>query len=310
MPGSRLRHQESRRTAITPQSAHASSRQKEPVDLPNNMELLLQQFGEVIQTPALPWPSAYPQLFVRKLREPIDATPLALAHLWPPAIQRSTLVRRYEYLLGRLAAASLLAQLGVPTPKCWVGQQDRRPLWPQGIAASISHTDTLLIVSAGPCTEEIEAIGVDIERASIDEETSSALHLCFTANEMQRLHAMESGLVIGFSAKEALFKCLSHESNGYFDFLDVEIIDVDVCANTLSVRLLTNLSARLQRGMILSIAHRLIDDHVWTGALWGPRSNKEEPNPQAFRLAQREAMPLHATGPRIPAHPYQSSLLN
>ena len=77
-------------------------------------------------------------------------------------------------------------------------------------------------------------------------------------------------------------------------------------ANTLGAKLLTNLSARLQRGMTLSIAHRMMDEHVWTGALRGPRLNKEEPNPEAFRLAQREAMPLHATGPRIPAHPYQS----
>ena len=54
------------------------------------------------------------------------------------------------------------------------------------------------------------------------------------------------------------------------------------------------------------IAHRLMDDHVWAGAFWGPQLNKEEPNHQTFRLAQREAMPSHATGPRIPAHPYQS----
>lgn len=229
---------------------------------------LLLQLGEVIEAPPLPWPTAYPHLFVRRRAEQIDTAQATLVHLWPEAIQRSVPSRRYEYLLGRLAAAALLARLGVPTDHRWVGQEGRRPLWPQSVAGAISHTDELLVVTAGRRTAKIDAVGVDVERLSLDPEAAASLRMCFTANEMRRLNAIEHGPVTGFSAKEALFKCLSNEAGRYFDFLDAEIIGVDPVGRELQVQLLIDLSSSLPRGTILRAAYQRLDGHVWTGVAW------------------------------------------
>lgn len=229
---------------------------------------LLSQLGDVIDPPTLPWPAAYPHLFVRKRSDRIEIAQGALVHLWPEAIRRSVPPRRYEYILGRLAAATLLARLGLTVSNCWVGQEKSRPMWPKNVVGAISHTDELLVVTAGFRTGMVEAVGIDVELLPLNAATAESLCICFTTDELNRLARIEHGSITGFSAKEALFKCLSSEAGRYFDFLDVEIVGVDPVRRELQLRLLVDLSPRLPRGTTLRAAYQRHMGHVWTGVVW------------------------------------------
>lgn len=232
---------------------------------------LLLLFADVIEAPPLPWPTTFPYVFVRKRLECIDAAQSTLVHLWPEAVRRSVPSRRYEYLVGRLAAATILRELGVPAHSRWVGQVGRRPLWPQNVRGAIAHTNELLVVTAGRRSDCIDAVGIDLESLSLDTDSAQALRLCFTAREMEHLSAIDHGLVTGFSAKEALFKCLSEEAGRYFDFLDTEIVAVNPATQELQLELLVGLSPRLPRGTILRAVYQRLDGHVWTGVTWQNR---------------------------------------
>jgi 4'-phosphopantetheinyl transferase EntD len=133
---------------------------------------------------------------------------------------------------------------------------------------SIAHTDELLVVTAGLRSPRLDALGVDLERLPLTADAADAMHLCLTAREVDRLMCVEDGLVTGFSAKEALFKCLSAEAGRYFDFLEAEIVDVDPVSQELRLQLLVDLSPRLPRGKALRVAWRRLEGHVWTGVVW------------------------------------------
>ncbi len=229
---------------------------------------LLPWLGQVLESPVLPWPADCPHMFVRKRAERIDAAQSTLVHLWPESIRRSQPARRYEYLLGRLGAAVLLGRLGVPEKDQWVGQEGRRPLWPRSMVGAIAHTEELLAITVGFRSARLDSLGVDLERVSLDPEAVEALRLCFTARELERLQTIEDGPVTGFSAKEALFKCLSAEAGRYFDFLEAEIVAVDPVEQELRLQLLVGLSPRLPRGTTLSASYRRLDSHVWAGVVW------------------------------------------
>jgi 4'-phosphopantetheinyl transferase EntD len=231
----------------------------------NDPQARLFQLAEAMASPQLPWPSTHPHLFVRKRADQVAAAQECQAHLWPEAIRRSVPARRYEYVLGRLAAASLLADLGIASEDRWVRSESRQPIWPPGVVGAISHTDELVAVTVGPASERIRAVGIDIELLPGQWPVAGDLDLCFNAHEAGRLAAIGHGLLVGFSAKESLFKCLAAEVGRYFDFLEVEIVAVDLVAQQVEMRLMTDLSLRLPQGTVFSASYRFACGHVWTG---------------------------------------------
>src|SRR5437867_13394741 len=69
--------------------------------------------------------------------------------------------RLREYCAGRLCARRALAELGISGHSLRHGQ-DRRPVWPQGVVGSITHTDSFcaaVVARKGP----LRAIGLDAE---------------------------------------------------------------------------------------------------------------------------------------------------
>jgi enterobactin synthetase component D len=225
----------------------------------------LLQLAEAIEPPELPWPSTHPHLLVRKRADRIAAAQACHTQLWSEAIHRSVPARRYEYVLGRLAVASLLANLGVAPEERWLRSESRRPIWPAGVVGAISHTNEMVAVTVGPANERIRAVGIDIELLTGQSPLAGSFDQCFTAQEAAQLAFIEQGLLVGFSAKESLFKCLAAEVGRYFDFLEVEVVAVDCAVQQIEMRLLTDLSVRLRKGMTFYAGYRFAHAHVWTG---------------------------------------------
>jgi len=142
------------------------------------------------------------------LTAPVDEA--AVAELSPreaQAVARAADKRRREFATGRLLAREALARLGVRGFDL-INDEDRAPVWPQGIAGTITHCDTRAVVAVG-WRSEVGTFGADLEhRAGL------ARHLwdmTMLPEEVAFLDAQpeadrERWALILFSAKEALYK--------------------------------------------------------------------------------------------------------
>ncbi|MFV0244050.1 MAG: 4'-phosphopantetheinyl transferase [Qingshengfaniella sp.] len=134
--------------------------------------------------------------------------------------------RRAEFLTGRYLAAGALHDLTGRAELVGIGPH-RGPVWPKGIAGSISHSDTVCVVQVGDQVT-VQAIGIDIEPLSTNlvdfAETvrcpeDAACDAFFDAAGLDPLLA-------SFSLKEAFFKAYFPHTKHFCDFLDVGLAPV------------------------------------------------------------------------------------
>ncbi|CAN7590156.1 4'-phosphopantetheinyl transferase superfamily protein [Variovorax paradoxus] len=225
----------------------------------------LLHLAKLIESPDLPWVDLR-QIALVKRPDRIDA---ARALYCGPEIERAIPARQYEFIVGRLAAESLLAELGLSASQRWVPSKARRPVWPAGVLGSVSHSEKIVCVAIGPRMQALQSIGIDVEYLIQSPETIKAIEMCFRKDELQLLASVKHGALIGFSAKEALFKCLNPLFDKYFDFLDAKVASIDVSNQTFEIELLIALSPQLAKSTIIPGHYRLFAEHVWTGILWG-----------------------------------------
>ena len=115
--------------------------------------------------------------------------------------------RRREFAAGRTCARAALAQMGLATPAL-LRAPNGAPLWPPGVAGSITHTQGYACAGGG-ASYSFAAMGVDAERVGgVGDELLPRL---FDDQERARLMAMMAedrriAATLGFSAKEACFK--------------------------------------------------------------------------------------------------------
>lgn len=139
-------------------------------------------------------------------------------------VERAIPKRVAEFAAGRSCAGRALEELSVSGFHLRVGAS-REPVWPPGIAGSITHT-------AGFCgavaarKSLFSSLGIDAERE--DAVTRPLLKWVTGAAEQQQLEtrnksdAVKHATLI-FSAKEAFFKCQFPLTRQWVDFLDVSV---------------------------------------------------------------------------------------
>jgi 4'-phosphopantetheinyl transferase EntD len=160
-----------------------------------------------------------PGALAAEMREPGDPKVL-----WPEERQHfGTAVEKrvQEFAAGRMCARRLLAEFGIMNFPIKVAD-DRRPLWPDSLVGSITHT-------AGFCAaviarkETLSAVGIDSEiTGSVREELWRGI--C-TPSETAWLRSLPrpeqtAAATLIFSAKEAFYKCqypLVHERLNFHD---------------------------------------------------------------------------------------------
>lgn len=139
----------------------------------------------------------------------------------PDDLAQAVAKRKSEFLAGRICAALALRAAGQPVH---VGRNGRAPVWPPGVAGSISHSNSRAIAVISLIHP---AIGVDCETIMTD---ALALKLrgeiISPAEAELRPQAMSfsSFLTVVFSGKEAVYKALSPQLETIPAFLDVTLV--------------------------------------------------------------------------------------
>jgi 4'-phosphopantetheinyl transferase EntD len=135
-------------------------------------------------------------------------------------VAQSAPKRRRDFALGRACARAALAGLGHGEAVIAKGD-DGAPLWPSGIAGSITHTDGYAAALVG---NRFAGIGIDAER--VGGVTPDLWPRLFTSAEQERLRAEADPLraaTLLFSAKEASYKAWALKGALAFREIDVTL---------------------------------------------------------------------------------------
>jgi 4'-phosphopantetheinyl transferase EntD len=168
------------------------------------------------------------------------------------AVRRAVPQRRREFAAGRLCARRALAQLGLIDVVIPAGP-DREPLWPEGIAGSITHTDAACVVVTAR-RNEVRSVGVDAEP---DEPLPHDLdELTCTPAERRRLaaypHSARRRLArLIFSAKECFYKLQYPLTHRFLDFQDAQV-DPDTASGRFNVALLRDAGDGFPAGSVFA----------------------------------------------------------
>lgn len=131
--------------------------------------------------------------------------------------------RQAEFAAGRAAARAALTALGLPQIAIPV-TESRAPLWPPGIAGSISHADGIAMAVLAP-KRQCTAIGLDIEP---DGPFPDDLLDSVTLPEERRWLALQPdpkrAARLIFTAKEAAYKCQFPVSRSLIGFEALQIL--------------------------------------------------------------------------------------
>lgn len=153
-----------------------------------------------------------------------DAAVAALSDAEAAAIPRARDKRRREYATGRmLAREGLERHFGVRDFDLLDGE-DRAPIWPEGVAGSISHCDTRAWVALAP--REYGTVGIDGEhRRELKRELWRHTML---PREIEALEALDASVrgrraLAQFSAKEALYKAQYPRSERFMGFMALHV---------------------------------------------------------------------------------------
>ena len=141
----------------------------------------------------------------------------------PDALQSAVPKRRSEFLAGRFCAAHALRAAGLPQT---VGLMGRVPVWPQGAAGSISHSDNRAVAVV---SRDYAGLGVDIEPLMTPAQAQEIQSLILTPAEIALRPAslgFAAFLTLIFSAKESFYKALSAQLSQMPGFLDVTILEI------------------------------------------------------------------------------------
>lgn len=152
------------------------------------------------------------------------------------AVSTASPHRRQEFRAGRAAARAALAVVGRPGAVLPRGA-DRRPVWPSGFVGSISHCPGFCGAAAAS-TRDFAGVGFDAEaRRRVGPHLHAAVCTEDERAWMARAGGDDEMATLIFSAKEAVYKCLSPLTGARLGFADVTIEPAGDGAFVASVRL-------------------------------------------------------------------------
>ncbi len=151
----------------------------------------------------------------------------AVASLTPreaAAIPKAREKRRREYASGRALARDGLERFFGLREFDLLNAEDRAPIWPKGIAGSLSHCDTRAWVAL--VDRRRGTVGIDGEHRT--ELKRDLWHLTMLDAEIEALEATDEAIrgqraLVMFSAKEALYKAQYPRSREFMGFMALHV---------------------------------------------------------------------------------------
>jgi len=140
------------------------------------------------------------------------------------AVRSAVAGRRREFAAGRAAARAALAAAG-GVPQAIPRAPDRRPIWPEGMVGSLSHSQGFAAALAGPAAAAA-GVGLDIEGAEALPERLRRGVLTpaeMRVRDARPMAADTPRCKITFAAKEALFKAVHPITGVFFGFMAAKI---------------------------------------------------------------------------------------
>jgi enterobactin synthetase component D len=192
----------------------------------------------------------------------------------PPELSRATPGRQREYAAGRYCAARAIERLRASDSRVTIGRGGAgEPQWPAGLTGSVTHTDGLASAAVA-WTSDARSIGIDSEML-VDVERADRIRPLV----MQRDEAGVGGaglddrtrVMLIFSAKEAIFKCLYPVVGRRFYYEDARITSADPVKGCFVAELLTTLAPGFERGTLLHGRFEIDDRRVHTGVWLEPQ---------------------------------------
>lgn len=188
-----------------------------------------------------------------------------------PQLERAVPKRRGEFLAGRLCARRALARIGAPSAPVPIGR-DREPLWPPGVAASITHTGERALCLVAHAADTL-GLGVDIERAIDAPRAAEIAGVIVDAAEQALIDAgfadPAAGLGAVFSAKESLYKALFPQVRRLFGFEAMRLAEVG--PQRLEFVCTEDLADGVRRGQTFAAHYRFEPDGGVLSLVWLPR---------------------------------------
>jgi len=149
----------------------------------------------------------------------------------PSSLASAAPKRCRDFLAGRYCARQALRQLApeLADQEIRIGP-GREPIWPDGVVGSITHSGSFASAAAAR-KRDVRAIGIDSERLRIMPSASAIEGEVLEQDEVALLLASgiprHSLALLGFSAKESLFKCLYPEARMLWEFRELELTAFD-----------------------------------------------------------------------------------
>jgi 4'-phosphopantetheinyl transferase EntD len=159
--------------------------------------------------------------------------------------------RKREFATGRALARAGLLRLGAEESEIPTAP-DRAPVWPGGIAGSISHCDTRAVVAVR--RREHGTVGVDVEhRTELKRELWKSVFTDGEVGALEERWRTRRGLMalVMFSAKESLYKAQYPWTSTFMGFQEL-VVDVEEESETRGVLRCTfqNDVGRFARGSV------------------------------------------------------------
>lgn len=173
---------------------------------------------------------------------------------------------RLHFRAGRECVARAMARLGLPDVDVPHGPQGQ-PIWPAGVTGSITHKRDFVFAAVAR-THDVLSIGIDAEDLIEQERAARISSVVMLPQESfvgGSAVAAADRIVLLFSIKEALFKCLYPLVLRRFYYDAIAVTDLDVPARRFEAALLVDLSHGFERGTVVSGSVQVDERRVYSG---------------------------------------------
>lgn len=173
---------------------------------------------------------------------------------FPTHLAKAVAKRRAEYLASRVCVRETLSLFGF-SDFLLTNDADRAPIWPPGVAGSLSHTRTRVSLMLTTATAGKQP-GVDCEEIMPPAAAAKMQEMIINKREYAVLQRsglpFATALTAAFSLKESLYKALFPLFRQFMDFKEAEIVACEAELASVTLRLNRALSPDFAVGRLFS----------------------------------------------------------